>query len=394
MKHPERKILKSGEMINVAFPLVVLISLFSSFSTQQTAEPLKISAMILLGIAYLAFGIYGMQVYSQSQLIGYRLAYLVLQTLIGSLLFFLAGSSSFNILILLPLVGQSVLLFESGWLFGANFLIFLAFLTINILLIHTPDSLITHALSFLAGQLFIVIFTQMAVDEEKARLKIQKMADELMKANTQLRDYADKVEELTLTKERNRLAHEIHDGLGHALTTIHMQIQAAQAIGSKDPEKAAEILKSAHDLTTNALNDIRDSIFSLRASPEPGLALHEQLNRLVNHSRTSNLSPTFSTQGRPVSLNPIVEFNLYRIAQEGISNTIKHSAANRLWVKLDYSKLGSVILTIRDNGTGAQELSEGFGLKGLRERVGAIHGKLEIKTSPRKGVVLKIEVPA
>ncbi len=384
--------LKSGEMINVAFPLVVLISLFSSFSTQQTAEPLRISALILLGIAYLAFGIYGMQAIVQSRSIGYRFAYLITETVIGALIFFLSGGSSFSVLILLPLVGQSVLLFESGWLFVSNLFIFLAFFITNYFLIDNLDSLTTRALSFLAGQLFIVIFTQMAVDEEKARLRVQNMADKLVKANEQLRDYAAKVEELTLTKERNRLAREIHDGLGHALTTIHMQIQAAQAIGKKDPAKAEEILKSAHDLTTNALNDIRDSIFSLRASPESGLAFHEQLKRLVDHSKTSILSPVFSMKGKPIDLNPITEFNLYRIAQEGISNVIKHSSADRLWVNLDYSKKGTVLLTIRDNGTGAKVLPEGFGLKGLRERVQAIQGMLDVKSVPDKGVTLRIEV--
>ncbi len=385
--------LKSGEMINVAFPLVVVISLFASFSAQQTADPLKISALILLGIAYIVFGIYGMQAYSQSRLMSYRVAYFILQVIIGSLIFFLAGSSSYNILILLPLVGQTVLLFDGGMLFTANVFVFFAFFVTNFFLPHNLDSLTTHSLSFLAGQLFIVIFTQLAVDEERARLRLQKMADDLLKANEQLRDYAAKVEELTLSKERNRLAREIHDGLGHALTTIHMQIQAAQAVGVKDPAKAEEILKSAHDLTTNALNDIRDSIFSLRTSPEAGVAFDEQLRRLVDHSKTTKLIPEFSKKGKPVELMPTVEFNLYRIAQEAISNVIKHSDADRLWVRLDYSKRSSILLTIRDNGVGASALQEGFGLMGLRERVQAIKGMLEVNTEPGKGVHLKIEVP-
>ncbi len=78
----------------------------------------------------------------------------------------------------------------------------------------------------------------MAVNEERARAEIEKLYKELEGANNRLRDYVLKIEELAITKERNRLAREIHDGLGHYLTTVHMQIQAARAVMKLDSSKS------------------------------------------------------------------------------------------------------------------------------------------------------------
>ncbi len=83
-----------------------------------------------------------------------------------------------------------------------------------------------------------MVFTQMALDEEKSRREVERLVDKLETANVKLRKYADEVEELAIIQERNRLAREIHDGLGHYLTTIHMQLQAAEVIIDKDRDKA------------------------------------------------------------------------------------------------------------------------------------------------------------
>jgi len=115
----------------------------------------------------------------------------------------------------------------------------------------------------------VLIFTQMAVTEQKARKQQQRLAEELSEANKQLSEYAEQIKELTQTQERNRFAREIHDGLGHYLTTINMQINAANALIKNEPVKAAEMLEKAKRLITDALVDVRDSVYALREeSPE------------------------------------------------------------------------------------------------------------------------------
>ena len=83
---------------------------------------------------------------------------------------------------------------------------------------------------FLAGLIFVIVFTTMAIGEEKARKEVERLVSDLETANKQLREYALQAGELATIRERNRLAREIHDGLGHYLTAIHMQLQAAQFI--------------------------------------------------------------------------------------------------------------------------------------------------------------------
>lgn len=387
------KHVKSAEIVSISFALVVLISLFSSFSTRQSANPLEIVVLIVLGVAYITNGIYGYQIAVHSEKSFDRIFYFALQLVIGSLIYFFEKNSSFSVLVFLPLVAQSVLLFTGFWLLVANIVSILAFLLIALIAKVPPQTIWTNILSFMAGQIFVIIFTQAIVDEETARLKVENLANELMRANNQLRDYAGKVEELTLTKERNRLAREIHDGLGHSLTTINMQIKASRAVMEKNAEKAKEMLDSAQKITRDALEEVRDSIFAIRTSSENPIRLEDQLKQLISHSEPSGIRVKFKVIGQARDLSPKIEYTLYRTAQESLSNVLKHSRATRAWVTLDFSLPKTTRLTIRDDGIGAEQLEEGYGMKGLRERVHLVNGKVAFETSRGRGVSVTIEVP-
>lgn len=387
------KHVKSAEIVSISFALVVLISLFSTFSARQSANPIEIVALIFLGIAYITNGIYGFQMAVRPDKIFDRVVYFLLQLIIGSLIYFFEKASAFNVLIFLPLVAQTVLLFSSYWLFAANVAAILTFVGVAFIAGIPVQNIWTNILSFLAGQLFVVIFTQAISDEESARLKVEKMASELMQANTRLRDYAGKVEELTLIKERSRLAREIHDGLGHSLTTINMQIKATQAVLQKNPEKAKEMLGSAQQITKDALEEVRDSVFALRSSSESPVTLENQLKTLISKSEPSGIQARFKLTGKRRELSPKVEYTLYRTAQESLNNILKHSHASHLWITLDYLQPKTTRLSIRDDGVGADELDEGYGMQGLRERVNLVGGKIDFQTSQGKGLTVTIEVP-
>lgn len=393
MQKPVFKHVKSAEIVSVSFALVVLITLFSSFSARQSANPVEIIALIVLGIAYITNGIYGYQIAVRTEKTIDRIIYFLLQLAIGSLIYFFEKTSTLTVLIFLPLVAQTVLLFSTYLLFAANVTAILTFILVAYIN-HIPTQAIwTNILSFLAGQLFVIIFTQAISDEENARLKVEKMAEELMQANKRLRDYAGKVEELTLIKERNRLAREIHDGLGHSLTTINMQLKASQAILTKDPDKAKEMVGSALKITSNALDEVRDSIFAMRSSAESPLTLEDQLKELISHSEPSGIRASFKMVGKERELTPKTEYTLYRTAQESLNNILKHSNANHLWMTLDFSIPKTTRLTIRDDGVGSDQLDEGYGMKGLRERVSLVGGKINFESSRGKGLTVIIEVP-
>jgi signal transduction histidine kinase len=102
-----------------------------------------------------------------------------------------------------------------------------------------------------------------AVREQRGRAEVQRLADELGVANRQLREYAGQVEELAAARERNRMAREIHDTLGHYLTAVNMQLEAARALLATDPEKAADGMSKALALTHEGLADVRRSVATL-----------------------------------------------------------------------------------------------------------------------------------
>ncbi len=233
----------------------------------QTASTLEIVLLVVSGTAYILMGIYGFGLCIDSNSLWLKVVYFAIQIPLGGLLVYLGRGSGFNAILLLPLAGHGVMLMSRGWLDLTNIGILITY-TISIFVSKGGwQALWTEMPIFLAGQVFIVIFTQMAVDEKHASSEGERLAERLEEANQRLRNYALQIEELAISKERNRLAREIHDGLGHYLTSINMQIRASQAIRETDPEHADQALEKARVLTQQALTDVRSSVSALRADP-------------------------------------------------------------------------------------------------------------------------------
>ena len=191
------------------------------------------------------------------------------------------------------------------------------------------------------------------------------------------------------------MAREIHDSLGHYLTAINIQIKAAQALVGQDPAQVKEALSNAQDLSQEALSDVRRSISALRSDPSTSRPLPETLAALLDETRSAGLEAALDVQGAPSPLPPQVDFTLYRVAQEGLTNVRKHAHASRVEVCLSYSER-SVGLVVRDNGSGSTPEAEeegGFGLTGLQERVDLLGGTLKVDTAPGQGFTLAVELP-
>jgi signal transduction histidine kinase len=388
-----RSSIKTGSGVDLAFAVVVLASYFATFSAMQTATLPQIFLMISLGTAYILIGIYGYGYCSRSNSLPLKLAYFLVQILIGCSIIYLGKGSGLNALVLLPLAGHSVMLLSTDWMYATNGFIVAAYLLTMRILALSWSNIWSGLPVFLAGQVFIVVFTQMAVDEEKARVEVERLAEELTNANQRLREYALQIEDLTITKERNRLAREIHDGLGHYLTIVHMQIQAARAILTANPDKARDTLDTAQNLTQEALVDVRRSVAALRAAPEDNLPLPERITKMLKSCDTVGITSNFKVIGKVRPLTPQTELTLYRAAQEGLNNTCKHAQASQIWITLDYSAVGFVRLTVRDDGIGAENTEGGFGLLGLQERVNLLNGELKATSSAGQGFDLEIMVP-
>jgi signal transduction histidine kinase len=240
--------------------------------------------------------------------------------------------------------------------------------------------------------LFVAVFAQMRLNEQQARERAEQLTAELEKANVQLAAYATQAEELAMTQERNRLAREIHDSLGHTLTTVNVQIEAARVVMGSDPDRALDAMNKAQELTQKGLARVRESVAALRESPVRNRPLGEAIASLVRETQSSGIITEFEVTGEPFALEHKVALALYRATQEGLTNVRRHARASRVDVRLDFQQ-GKVRLEIKDNGVGAAETNGGFGLLGIRERMQLLGGTLEIQTGAGKGFRLIATVP-
>jgi signal transduction histidine kinase len=229
----------------------------------------------------------------------------------------------------------------------------------------------------------VFLFLQLLVD---AVLSERKGQEQLAKANAQLRQYALQVEELATEQERNRIARDIHDSLGHSLTVFNIHIAAALRILHSDPAEAEALLLEVKQLGTQALQEVRQSVAVLRADPFQGRSLVEAIANLVTEfQRATGITPTYTIEiDKPLSGE--LNFTLYRLVQESLTNICKHAAATEVAIAIRQTST-ELQAIVQDNGKGfdLHRNPSGFGLQGMQERTLALAGELNIKTAPGQG---------
>ncbi|MBN1487772.1 MAG: sensor histidine kinase [Anaerolineae bacterium] len=387
------KLNKTAHIASLALVAAVYFSMFM----QQAGkfDGLTMAVLLLLGALFLFLCIFGVAFCEWQASLSISLAYFVIQIPLALVIFYLSGGAGFSSLLPLVLVSHAVAIVPRPFVIGVGTVV-----TLGVTLIIWNGSELDVALpgifSVLAGVIFVAGFTQIATSEEEARKQVESLVVELEQANHKLREYAVQVEELATTEERNRVAREIHDGLGHYLTALNIQLEAAKAVLDIDPERGYDALDKAQQLAQEALADVRRSVSALRAAPTGEKPLRELLTELVAQNYASGIVTELFVSGMPRSLPPNVELTLYRVTQEALTNIRKHSRATKAIVHLDYTKRGhNIQLQIVDNGFGnASVPEEGFGLVGLSERIQHLGGQMEIETSPGEGFCLTVDVPA
>jgi signal transduction histidine kinase len=306
--------------------------------------------------------------------------YVVVQLLL-SYLVFIAGSTGVGATLLsLVLVSQSVLLLP---------LPAAVVVTAVVPLVHLgmpmADGLRIMLGTYVAAA-FTAVVTELLRREQRARA-------ELADANARLRGYAAQAEELATTQERNRVARDIHDGLGHHLTVVQMQVQAARAVLGSDPERADAVLTKAQQQTTEALAEVRRSVAALR-EPRTMAPLPEALKALAEETSAAGVPTVLQVTGPVRPLTAEVEESLFRAAQEGLTNVRKHAAAGSARLELVYGEDATVRLEVCDDGRGTTAAPEtGFGLLGLRERATRLGGSVDVVSEPGHGTTVRVAVP-
>lgn len=218
----------------------------------------------------------------------------------------------------------------------------------------------------------------------------------LQQANIELAHYAATLEQLTVSRERNRIASELHDTVAHTLSGTAVQLEALKSLLDVDSEQAHILLDQALKAIRQGLTETRRALQALRASPLEDLGLLLALRSLAEaNAARGGLAVEVQLPEGKIKLPPDVEQGIYRVAQEALENVVKHSEARHAHLQL--TKTNSLLtLTIMDDGRGFEadkvDASHHFGLKGMHERARLMGGRLEVESQPEQGAAIRLMV--
>ncbi|XZO03673.1 MAG: sensor histidine kinase [Microcoleus sp.] len=253
---------------------------------------------------------------------------------------------------------------------------------------------LNSVLMFALTLVFALLLVNALLAERQSREQLEIVHAELAIAHDQLRQYALRIENQATLQERNRIAREIHDGLGHTLAAQTIQINNALLFWESSSEKALSFVKAAKQLGAEALLEVRRSVSVLRSNPLQGKSLESAIQKLLaDFQQTTGIVPS-CTVNLSLSLSPEINTTLYRIVQESLTNISKHALATAVAVEV-HQHAGIIHLSIEDNGRGfnPSQNTTGFGLQGMRERTAALGGEFNLYSQPKAGCRISIAFP-
>jgi signal transduction histidine kinase len=307
------------------------------------------------------------------------------------------------------LLSLRVALVSSALLYGA-LILNLAFLNhwrFDLNLLANWVSILA-AFSFVGA--FSLVMTLHQTQKERAEqllVEVEQSRRQLETAHIQLRQYAEQVEELTIARERTRVAREIHDTLGHYLTILNVQLETISRLLERDPSRLAAEVAEARQVAAQSMQEVRNAVAALRPAGIATITLAQALNQLGNEFKRAapETELTLDLEEELPPLAPDVHLALYRAAQEALTNVRKHAHASNVLVRLRYEESWLELLVL-DNGRGRADdqrerecrgpaeasarpqrrgisaasdsgrKAEGFGLIGLVERVKLLGGQV------------------
>ncbi len=218
----------------------------------------------------------------------------------------------------------------------------------------------------------------------------------LEETNAQLQDYANTRDDLIISRERNRLARDLHDTLAHALSGLIVQLEAANAYWDVEPDIARDLLEQSVETARSGLQETRRAIKALRSQQLEDLGLALAVKSLAETAaERAAFDLTLDIPQQLPHIEDDVEQCIYRVAQEGIANVVHHAQAQHLDLYM-VSTNESILLSIEDDGMGfaPQNVINGhFGVPGMKERARLVGGELEINSQPGRGTTVTLRVP-
>ena len=352
-RHPNQlSVYDKATIIEILLMLVIFSVLHSSYN-----------GLILLVFADI---FYGSKEFNASKDKKYWFSFIILS--FGMLL--LSNYDLMSLFIKLPSLDTYIRFYPESvrllLLFGKNFLY-----SLNIVV-------------FMISLLFYILsaITERHRIEEELRMASQ--------ANRELNSYLALSEKIAEDRERKRIAREIHDTLGHALTGISAGIDAVKVLVDIDTNRAKEQLNNVSVVVRDGIRDVRGSLNKMRPGALENNTLKEALIKIIReYEAISNLEIHLRYEWDNIDLDIAKEDIVFRVIQESITNSVRHGHAKTIWIELLEEE--SYVMTIQDDGVGFDGLHYGYGLKQMQERLMIIGGSVRFEN--RDGFYTYIEIP-
>ncbi|QIB27899.1 sensor histidine kinase [Caloranaerobacter azorensis] len=240
-----------------------------------------------------------------------------------------------------------------------------------------------------AMSVILFLYLKLQITERK---KVQDLNKELNLAYKKLKQYSANVEELAIAKERNRIAADIHDFLGHSLVALIMHLDFLENVLNqeyKDKENIMEIVRKTQNIARESMQKLRTTVYMLK---EEKSDLEQSLKELINTLNINEKIKIILNTSKDIeNIAPEIKNIIYRTVQEGLTNSIKHGKATKIIINI-YTNKNKIELVIKDNGIGCKNVIKGNGLTNIEKRISNYNGEI-LYSSNNEGFTLHMFIP-
>jgi len=325
-------------------------------------------------------------------------SYFAVQGLLAFVLILLGGDFGLSIGLFSSLIGNAVGALQKNKDIMYVIIAYIVLAVVSIIVVSGIQVIIDWSFVAIPSIVFSGFIAYMFRRQLEVREKTQRLLDELQTAHAQLAAYAERVEELTLTTERQRMARELHDTLAQGLTGLVLQLEAVSThIENSNNPRAQEILHNAMTQSRTTLAEARKVIDDLRSDKQGQQAFIEQIQKEAMQLQEMSGVPCEVEVKVTQLLSVELQNHLLKIVSEGLTNIAKHAQADQAWLRLTGNK-SHLVLEIEDDGQGfvsesGHENDGHYGLLGIRERVSLLGGEFSMDSQLQQGTCLLIQIP-
>lgn len=289
------------------------------------------------------------------------------------------------------LIAQSITKLQNLYKVFLVFILYYSIYCVSIASIYGLNELPLFILILFFILIIVIVYSVIYSRQVRTRIRMEYYLVELKLAH-------ERVEELTLLNERQRMARDLHDTLAQGVAGLVMQLEALDAhLAKKNIEKSRHIVHMSMEQARNTLRDARKSIDDLRASSHEYEDFHRALIKMIDEFEKFSSLRVSDKIDQGIQMSNMATEHCLFILSECLTNIVKHAYAQEVWVIVT-SKENEMVMKIKDNGIGfdlekSSKRSGSYGMLGLNERVRLLNGELKIESVPSKGTEVTVRVP-